>query len=203
MAGTHRGWKYDATNARLAAQFNGTEVFDFDANDIEFAKFVSITSEDGIFVGVSGSVQGSLSLASTGACGDKVHIVAPACADWTLTIPANDGSCGQQLATNGSGVTSWAAACSVREHKACIKPVCTDLAYDRVRNAPIYEFNYRQGYGLRSTHKWVGTMADEAPWAMQGGNNDIFSPLNAFGHLTAAFQKLASKVETIEEKVLA
>lgn len=30
----HRGWKFDATNGRLAAQYDGTEVFDFDANDM-------------------------------------------------------------------------------------------------------------------------------------------------------------------------
>ena len=30
----HRGWLFDATNGRLAAVYNGTEVFDFDANDM-------------------------------------------------------------------------------------------------------------------------------------------------------------------------
>lgn len=31
---THRGWLYDAVNSRLAAVYNGTEVFDFDADDM-------------------------------------------------------------------------------------------------------------------------------------------------------------------------
>lgn len=33
-SGRHRGWLFDATNARLAAVYNGTEVMDFDANDL-------------------------------------------------------------------------------------------------------------------------------------------------------------------------
>lgn len=37
MGATHRGWKFDPTNGRLAAQYNGTEVFDFDANDMAIA----------------------------------------------------------------------------------------------------------------------------------------------------------------------
>ena len=33
-SGTHRGWLRDRTNARLAAVYDGTEIFDFDANDM-------------------------------------------------------------------------------------------------------------------------------------------------------------------------
>lgn len=33
-SGRHRGWWYDATNSRLVATFNGTEIFDFDGNDV-------------------------------------------------------------------------------------------------------------------------------------------------------------------------
>ena len=33
----HRGWYYDQVNNRLVAAFNGTEVFDFDANDLAVA----------------------------------------------------------------------------------------------------------------------------------------------------------------------
>lgn len=46
----HRGWAFDAANGRLAAQYNGTEVFDFDANDFAvtaattFASTVDITN---------------------------------------------------------------------------------------------------------------------------------------------------------------
>lgn len=34
---THKGWLNDRTNSRLAAVYNGTEVFDFDANDMAIA----------------------------------------------------------------------------------------------------------------------------------------------------------------------
>ena len=30
----HRGWWYDQINNRLVATFNGTEIFDFDGNDV-------------------------------------------------------------------------------------------------------------------------------------------------------------------------
>lgn len=38
---THRGWKFDKTNGRLAALYNGTEVFDFDANDFTVASGIT------------------------------------------------------------------------------------------------------------------------------------------------------------------
>lgn len=34
---THKGWLNDRTNSRLAAVYNSTEVFDFDANDMAIA----------------------------------------------------------------------------------------------------------------------------------------------------------------------
>lgn len=34
---THKGWLNDRTNSRLAAVYNATEVFDFDANDMAIA----------------------------------------------------------------------------------------------------------------------------------------------------------------------
>lgn len=34
---THKGWLNDRANSRLAAVYNGTEVFDFDANDMAVA----------------------------------------------------------------------------------------------------------------------------------------------------------------------
>lgn len=43
-SGTHRGWLYDATNARLAAVYNGTEVFDFDANDMAITQAVTFAA---------------------------------------------------------------------------------------------------------------------------------------------------------------
>jgi len=40
---THRGWLYDAVNARLGAVYNGTEVFDFDANDMVIIPDLTVT----------------------------------------------------------------------------------------------------------------------------------------------------------------
>jgi hypothetical protein len=51
---------------------------------------------------------GTLNLNGTSA---RIQILpAAATAEWTLTLPANDGDANQVLQTNGSGVTSWAAA---------------------------------------------------------------------------------------------
>lgn len=38
-----KGWYFDQVNSRLAAVFNGTEVFDFDANDVNFTSAVTFT----------------------------------------------------------------------------------------------------------------------------------------------------------------
>lgn len=40
---THRGWLYDAVNSRLAAVYNGTEVFDFDADDMVITAATTVT----------------------------------------------------------------------------------------------------------------------------------------------------------------
>ena len=40
---THRGWLFDRTNGRLAAVYNGTEVFDFDANDMVVTQALTVT----------------------------------------------------------------------------------------------------------------------------------------------------------------
>ena len=56
MTAQHKGWKYDAVNDRLAAQFDGTEVFDFDANDVVVTPATTF----------SGAVTASSTLAVTG-----------------------------------------------------------------------------------------------------------------------------------------
>ena len=40
---THRGWLFDRPNGRLAAVYNGTEVFDFDANDMVVTQALTVT----------------------------------------------------------------------------------------------------------------------------------------------------------------
>lgn len=39
-----RGWKLDPTNGRLGAEYDGTEVFDFDANDMSVALALTAAS---------------------------------------------------------------------------------------------------------------------------------------------------------------
>jgi len=56
---THRGWHYDAQNSRLSARFNGTEVFDFDANDFAIAVAATFSSTVALNGGVSGSISTS------------------------------------------------------------------------------------------------------------------------------------------------
>lgn len=47
----HNGWFYDQVNGRLAAVFNGTEVFDFDANDLAIAQATAITGGATVLTG--------------------------------------------------------------------------------------------------------------------------------------------------------
>lgn len=72
------------------------------------------TIEAAASVNVVGSVRSdtSLVLEETGAGTDTITIQAPASisASYTITLPVDDGTTGQFLSTNGSGVTSWATA---------------------------------------------------------------------------------------------
>ena len=40
---THRGWLYDAVDARLGAVYNGTKVFDFDADRMVITPDLTVT----------------------------------------------------------------------------------------------------------------------------------------------------------------
>jgi hypothetical protein len=66
-------------------------------------------SGEQLALGSAGSNSGVMSFA--GSTSGKVTLQAAAAAGtYTLTLPVNDGDSGQFLQTNGSGVTSWAAA---------------------------------------------------------------------------------------------
>lgn len=55
----HRGWYFDQVNNRLAAVFNGTEVLDFDANDMAIGQAlatVAITSASGGITATTGDI---------------------------------------------------------------------------------------------------------------------------------------------------
>lgn len=42
VSSIHKGWLHDAQNGRLAAVYNGTEVFDFDADDMAVATDLAV-----------------------------------------------------------------------------------------------------------------------------------------------------------------
>lgn len=233
-SGIHRGWKYDATNGRLAAQYDSTEVFDFDANDFAVAVAATFASTLGVTGAITScgalsgtTIAGSSTAAITGpltlgtsvacgqdgsvvlndgkACGNAFTLTVPACvAAWTLTVPGDNGCCGQQLTTNGSGVTSWAAA-SLGEYKNDLGVLCRHEALETVRNSPVHKFTYDKaklphGYWAPD-YEMTGIFGEEAPWAMQGKKKSIFSPINATGYVVAALQSVAEKLDDLSERV--
>ena len=42
-SGTRRGWSFDRSNGRLAAVYNGTEIFDYDGNDFTVTQAQTFT----------------------------------------------------------------------------------------------------------------------------------------------------------------
>lgn len=154
-------------------------------------------------LGLAGTAGGVLNF--QGSASGVVTVQGAACAGtYTLTLPTNDGCCGQQLTTNGSGVLSWAAA-SWGSDKNIQGHVCKNAAFDRIRNLNIYDYTYkdngRAGQWTAGGAQMTGPLAEEAPWAMQGAKRGAFSAINSFGNLTAAFQVLADKVEALEAQV--
>ena len=56
---THKGWHFDRVNGRLQAVYNGTEVLDFDGNDLTVAQSlatVGITSASGGIAATTGNI---------------------------------------------------------------------------------------------------------------------------------------------------
>jgi len=116
------------------------------------------------------------------------------------TWPSADGSNGQQLATDGSGTLSWAAAGSLRELKHVLGEVNdrADAALMRLRELRVYEFRYRRGKGTGdSEHVYRGVMADEAPEFMHFGGS-ILDPISTFGELVLAVQAIGRKLDRLE-----
>lgn len=55
---THKGWLNDIANSRLAAVYNGTEVFDFDANDMVITPATTVTGALTASAGVTATTGG-------------------------------------------------------------------------------------------------------------------------------------------------
>jgi len=107
------------TGATSQAQIftNGVTLSNLTATRVTYAGASGLLSDSAAFTYASGNL--TLGAASTatgklsfkGTTSGTVDITtADAAGTWTMTLPANDGDNGQVLTTNGSGVTSWAAA---------------------------------------------------------------------------------------------
>lgn len=158
----------------------------------------------GLTLGVAGTSLGKLTLSGNTAGAVTVNTAATA-GDWTLTLPPDDGDSGEQLQTNGSGVTTWEAAGSLRAVKDVIAEVSdtADAVLSRLLGAGVYEFRYREGArpttGDRET-VYTGVMADEVPEVMHHGGR-IFSPVSAFGQAVLAIKALAARLAKLETEL--
>lgn len=162
-----------------------------------------------LHLGTSGSTVGTLVIDGN-TSGSVTVTVAAAAGTWTLTLPADDGDAGEQLQTNGSGVTTWEAAGSSR----AVKEVLEDLsakasdALDRIKERAVYAFHYipnaRQVAGLPALSDtkttFHGVMADEYPEVMMY-DGKIFSPISAFGEAMLAIKALAGEIEQLKARL--
>ena len=162
---------------------------------------ICIASADPLQLGVAGASTGTMNI--QGATSGVVTVtVAAAAGTWTMTLPTGVGGAGDQLTdAGGNGVTSWAAAASLREYKDIISLANPKDALDLILNTKAYHFNYKEGMGtLDNKTDYVGVMADEAPWAMHYGGR-IVNPVNTLGYMVLGFQAMDEKIESVNEKI--
>ena len=177
-------------------------------------------------VNVTGAITGTTSLSlgvAAGATGDLIFngttsgvvtvTTQDAAGTWTLKLPADDGDAGEQLQTDGSGVSTWEAAGSSRAVKNVLGVIDPQAALDRIMGRGVYAFRYREG-GLDATGRKVGSttgdytteyhgvMAEEYPEVMHH-NGRIFSPVSAFGETAAAIKALVARIVELEQRPLA
>lgn len=149
-------------------------------------------------IGLAGTSLGTLRL--TGNTSGFIQLQpAAAAGSWTMTLPTGNGTSGQQLQTDGAGVTSWAAASSARDDKRDIGPSLASpaQALQAVLATPVYDFRYRPGRGTRDQDTvYTGVMADEAPWAMHH-NGNIINPINALGYTVLSIQALNQRIDDL------
>jgi len=181
MGATHKGWKFDKANGRLAAQYNGTEVFDFDASDMVIAQALTIT--------------GNLTLSSTLTAGaDGVGA---------------DGE--QLTSGGAAAECDWAAAASMRQFKKILGLRTDEQeVLEMLVNTPVYDFKYRPkseaapGEKIMNTGDvetvYTGIMADEAPFLMHH-HGRILNPINTVGYLLMGIKALTEKVERLEAQL--
>ena len=195
-SGRHKGWAYDVAG-RLRALFNGTEVFDFDANDLAITAATTMAS--------TLDVTGLTTMATATTTGNHTFSL-------TITAGADGvGANGEQLTSGGAAAEmTWAAAASLREFKNVLdERTDTQAVLDQMVNTPVYDFKYKtkdeySGDRLTTTGDtnttYTGIMADEAPWAMHYGER-ILNPVNTFGHTLLAIKALNEKIESLEAQL--
>lgn len=192
----------------LTLSVTGTPTWIWDESETAFSiagAGLSIASANALILGVAGASTGLLEI--DGATSGTVQVtVAAAAGTWTMTLPPDNGDAGEQLQTNGAGVTTWEAAGSLRAFKDIHRPLDRNEALDAILGTTPYQFNYRQesidGQRLTTTGdfdtEYAGVMGDDAPWAMHHGGR-IFSPVSAFGYTVAAFHAVDLRVAELEE----
>ena len=151
------------------------------------------TSSLGV-IKMNGNTSGTITIQSAAAAGT-----------WTWTLPPDDGDAGEQLQTNGSGVTTWEAAASYRDAKELWGKLDPKVALRTIVDAQVWRFKYvpgTRGVGGDYETLFAGVVADEAPWAMMH-KGKIFNPISAFGYAAAAIQELAGRLDRLEEKAYA
>ena len=198
---THRGWKFDKTNARLQAMYDGTEVFDFDANDVAFTAPVA-------FAGAL-DINGATNTAGEAEFAGNVHI------QLTLEAGADGvGTDGEQLTSGGAAAQcDWAAAASLRQFKKVlgIRDDAKEVL-EKIVNTPVYDFQYRDkseaepGERIMNTGDtetvYTGIMADEAPELMHH-HGRILNPINTTGYLMLAIKGLYEELMTAKQEIAA
>jgi len=192
VSATHNGWRFDPSNSRLDFYYRGTRAGHIDAAGVEATGTLTVTG--------AATLSGTLTV--TGAATLSSTLTIGACAP-TYTFPSDDGSCGQQLTTNGSLALSWAAA-SLGAYKTGLGVLCSNESLETLKSTPVRRFVYDRSKIPPQTwapsYEMTGFFAEEAPWAMQGKKREVFSPMNAIGVLASAIKALAEKVERLEAR---
>ena len=172
---------------------------------------VIATGSGPVFTGISRVTGGALNLGTAGSSlgvlafngntsGTITVQSAAAAGTWTWTLPPDDGDAGEQLQTNGSGVSTWEAAASTREVKNIIGLLDPHEALKSVVNMPVERWFYKRGIrGVGGDYdtEFAGGVADNAPWLMKD-NGKHFNPINAFGYSAAAIQALAAEIRELK-----
>lgn len=208
-----------------AAQIQGIALATPGAGDMPGAVLVRCTTDAGetlaevgrfsvaagLTLGVAGTSLGKLSM-SGNTSGTITINTAAAAGTWTLTLPPDDGDAGEQLQTNGSGVTTWEAAASLRQVKQIVGALddAAHAALERICSRSVYAFHYKPKDQLPeklpscsdTKTEFRGVMADEYPEVMMW-NGRIFSPISAFGEAMLAIKALAAEVSSLKAQLAA